>query len=461
MMDRSPPLRSSSAVPAALALAAVLAALLAVVPVAVSSEKLVLDEGTRVLLTRVRDYYGERAQVQGSGEIVERVAFERLRRLGLQPIQGEHAAQLNVQDDARRERVSYVVRPTIEDLRVSLGRDAQLTIAIEVLGPEVGEPLARCESEHEVDDDEIEAPESEAAESEAPESEAAEVVARRLVQPAVEACLDDLLEVRQGPPAGAAEGEPGAAPGETVGRNGPAGLGIEAPPAYRLAALDAAWLFAGAGRKGYPPAFWEGSASDLLRPMLERSDVRLCGGEDSASDAECPRALAVGIGILRQGLEPPPPASPVHVVALALDGATGEPLRAALAQAPRTLWMQADSNTLDAMLQRAAERALMDRIERFGPAPSQAVEVEALELPRWGDPEAAAGRLLWEEGAPSDAARVGVVVEEDGGVSGVEVLDAAGGDPTALAERARGWRFEPARRGGEPVPLYIEVSVAP
>jgi hypothetical protein len=388
-------------------------------------EPALLSHGTKVLVTRVRDYYDRGYEARGSGEAVERVVFEKLDRRGLAVVQGRHAAQLNVQDDARREGVEYVFRPTIERLRMGEGRDAELTVAIELLGPEVGEPIARCEAEHEIDRREVDE----------------ETVARTISEAAVEACLEQLVEV-------------GAAPEPSEGEAPvPEGLPALEAPRYELRTLEAAWLFVGAGTKGYPPAFWPERPDAILEPMLARSDVEVCGGEVT----DCPRVLSLGVGSLRRGLEPPPPASPVHVVAVVHDAETGEVLKGALAEADKTLWMAGDVATLEAMLQQTAERAVGRRIDRFGPTPDQSFEVASFEPPVWSDPPEG-GRRVGGPGAeagPGDV-RLGLVIGTDGSVEAVETGDA---DPELVERRATGWRFEPARRNGEPMPLYVEVLV--
>jgi hypothetical protein len=391
-----------------------------------SQEPVVLSHGTKVLLTRVRDYYEPGIDARGSGEVVEVVAFEALQQRGLSVVRGEHAAQLNVQDDARRAGVEYVVRPVIERLRLSPGRDAELTLAIDLLGPEVGDPIARCEVEHAIDRDELQG----------------KGEAREIAGPAVKSCLDQLLEVTE-PPEPSEETSPALE-----------GLPPLTAPRYALRPAGAPWLFVGAGKPGYPPAFWSGPPSEIVRRMLVRSDVEVCGEEET----DCPRVLALGVGSLRKGLEPPPPAAPVHVVAVVTDAESGEVVKGALAEASRTLWMEGDETTLEAMLQQAAERATGRRIERLGPTPRESFEVFAFEPPAWVD------RPQWvrpaEDGGAPGHVRVGLVVGEDGTVQDAQPVGAAQGlKKGRLAELTAGWRFEPARRDGEPIPLYLEVLV--
>jgi TonB family protein len=390
-----------------------------------SGEKVVLPKGGCVLVMQVKDFLDHGGVAEGSGGAVVQATHNAFMELGLSARSGSYAATANALEQAERLGCAYVARPHLERFDLQRRRKAKVEVTIDLLATGSGAVLASC-SRLQAD------------------TSSGKARAEELLRPAVEGCLDQIVEVptRSVPAAGDRTGDTARTHGRLL-----------------VMPYTESWIFQPDGTTPIERIVVE-RALDLLRegghealeaPEVENRRQLLA----SARKEHCDSVLAMGVGILRTSLEPPPPDAGLQIFADRIDVTSGQTLITVFAEAREPIAVATAPATLPVLIEHVLREVLDPSEDTRLAAAIDGVDLSVLEPPavvQGADvpvPKAARKRRV------RGTVVLGFVVDETGRVSEVSVIESVPELDEALIKIVKRSRYTPGRRDGKPCPMYM------
>jgi TonB family protein len=195
----------------------------------------------------------------------------------------------------------------------------------------------------------------------------------------------------------------------------------------------------------------EGGHEARRGPLLEDQNQLLA----KARLWGCDRMLAVGIGLMRAGIEPPSPDAGLHLFVALIDVMSGQALMTVVADTAEAISLETAPELLPLMIECVLQKVL-DRSDLYRSAtnidgmtlavlePPAVIREAEVSLPKAARRKRFEGVVVLE-----------FVVDENGRVTDLHVVESVPELDKAFIKAVKRSRYTPGRRGGRASPFYM------